>query len=316
MALAGSDPAAHWEDAGPVPGPDGHPVAGRWLRLGDGRAAAELAIVCGLPLMATPDPLGAGTQGLGAVLRAIARHGRSEGSVPETLVGLGGSASTDGGAGLLTGLGARLLDARGRPLPPGGAALAQLARLDLSELVRPGPLVALSDVTAPLLGPSGAAAIFGPQKGAGPAEMTLLEAGLTRFAELVGIDPQQPGLGAAGGTAYALAALGARIEPGAPFLAQATGLTAAAQEAEVLLTGEGRFDATSSQGKVVGHALGLAGPMHRVVIAGQLAAIPTAALAYSLSEIAGSPERARADPARWISAAATQAARKLTVVLG
>lgn len=325
-ALAGADPDARWEDAGPVPGPDGRAVPGRWLRLGDGRAAVELAAVCGLPLMESPDPLGASTQGLGAVLRSVARHGPGE-----ILVGLGGSASTDGGLGLLAGLGARPLDAAGRLLPVGGAALIHLDRLDLAGLVRPGPLVVLSDVTTPLLGPEGAAAVFGPQKGAEPADVALLERGLTRLAEVIGVDPQQPGFGAAGGTAYALAAvLGARVEPGAPFVARITGLAKAALDTDVLITGEGHFDATSRRGKAVGHVLGLPGPRHRVLIAGGIDPGPSMVpgptgragpgragwRAYSLTRLAGDPGGPLSDPARWLRAAGARAAADLGAELG
>ncbi|MDO5498714.1 MAG: glycerate kinase [Propionibacteriaceae bacterium] len=304
-ALAAADSAARWQAAGIVVGPDGRDLPGRWLRLGAGPAAAELALVSGLPLMRSPAPLTAGTHGLGAVLRAIAGA-----RVRNTLVGLGGSASTDGGAGLLTALGARLRDASGRELPAGGAALTRLARLDLTGLVRPPGLVVLSDVTAPLLGPSGAAAVFGPQKGAGPEEIEILERGLTRWAEVVGVDPQQPGAGAAGGTAYALTAvLGARLEPGAPFIARATGLVAAARDADVLITGEGKVDATTATGKTVGHALSLTGPGVRIVIAGEIETAPAQSRAYSLSELAGGREPALADPERWLAAAGAAAAR-------
>lgn len=321
-ALASADRRARWQDAGPVPGPDGRPVPGRWLMLSGNRAAVELALVSGLPLLRSPDPLRASTHGLGAVLRSVAERRPSA-----VLVGLGGSASTDGGTGMLAALGARLLDIDGRPLPRGGGALVRLARLDLSELVRPGPLIVLSDVSTPLLGSVGAAALFGPQKGAGPADVALLERGLARLAEVVGIEPQQPGLGAAGGTAYSLAAvLGAHIAPGAAFIAQATGLVAAARDADVLITGEGRFDATSVRGKAAGHALGLPGPRHRILIAGR---IETGAMetdgsrierqdyrAYSLGHLAGGLESAMTDPTHWLGEAAARAAAELTARLG
>lgn len=306
-ALASTDPQARWQEAGQVTGPDGRPVRGRWLRLGDGVAAAELAAVAGLPLMRRPDALGAGTHGLGEVVRAAA-GARIAGGSP-LFVGLGGSASTDGGAGLLTALGARLLDRVGRPLPAGGGALRCLARLDLAGLIRPQGMVVLLDVTAPLLGPFGAAAVFGPQKGAEPTAVAALEEGLRRWADVIGVDPQQPGMGAAGGTAYALVAvLGARVEPGAPWVARATGLTEAARTANVLISGEGRFDATSAQGKTVGHALRLPGPTRRIVIAGSVEATSGDVETWSLTDLAGSPEAALADPAHWLTEAGARAA--------
>lgn len=303
-ALAAADPAHRWHDTPPVAGPDGRPTPGRWLAAPGGAAVVELALVSGLPLMAAPDPLHAHTIGLGEVIRHALDHSRS------VTVGLGGSASTDGGAGLLTGLGARLLDAAGRLLPPGGAALADLARLDLSALVRPAEVLVLTDVDAPLLGATGAATVFGPQKGASQADIERLEAGLRRWADVVGVDPGQPGFGAAGGTAYALAAvLDAAITPGAPHVAQRTGLIDAVAGADVLISGEGRFDATSLQGKVVGHALGLSGPHRRIVIAGEIALQPPGIATWSLSELAGDPAYARQDPERWLALAGEKAAQ-------
>ena len=308
-ALACSDAHARWQEVGAVRGPDGRPVTGRWLLLGNGSPVVELAQVSGLPLMGEPDPLGASTHGLGEVLRAVGERPRppgASGREPEILVGLGGSASTDGGTGLLTALGAGFLDASGRPLPPGGGALRHLARIDLSELTRPGPLVVLSDVAAPLLGPSGAAHVFGPQKGADASAISILEQGLARLADLVGVDPDQPGMGAAGGTAYALVAgRGARLEPGAPFLARATGVADSIRNADVLITGEGRFDASSGTGKAVGHLLGLPGPRHRIVIAGGIETAPEDCRAYSLCELAGSTDRAMTAPAMAAERAAT-----------
>ncbi len=303
-ALAAADSAYHWHDTPPVTGPDGRPTPGRWLEAPGGDAIVELAQVSGLPLMATPDPLHAHTLGLGEVIRHALAHSRS------IIVGLGGSASTDGGAGLLAGLGARLLDASGRELPPGGAALVELARLDLSGLVRPADVLVLTDVDAPLLGPDGAAEIFGPQKGASEADIEVLEAGLRRWAEVVGVDPDQPGFGAAGGTAYALAAvLDATIAPGAPHVAHSTGLIEAVSGADVLISGEGRFDATSMQGKVVGHALGLPGSHRRLVIAGEVALEPPGVATRSLSELAGDPAYAKKAPDRWLELAGEQAAQ-------
>lgn len=303
-ALAAADPACTWHDTPPVTGPDNRSTPGRWLEVPGNRAVVELAMVSGLPLMTAPDPLRAHTVGLGEVIRHAVDHSRS------ITVGLGGSASTDGGAGLLTGLGARLLDTAGQPLPPGGAALVDLARLDLSGLVRPAEMLVLTDVNAPLLGSDGAAAVFGPQKGASEADIELLEAGLQRWAEVVGVDPDQPGFGAAGGTAYALAAvLGAGITPGAPHIARSTGLLDALRTADVLISGEGRFDATSMQGKVVGHALGLPGLHHRVVIAGEITLEPPGIATWSLSQLAGDPAYALGDPDHWLAVAGAKAAQ-------
>jgi glycerate kinase len=185
-------------------------VEGHWLELPDGTAVVELALSSGLPLMERLDPLGATTRGLGEVIAAALDAGARA-----LLIGLGGSASTDGGAGALRALGLEVRDADGVALPDGGGALARLADVDRSGLRLPpvGGVRLLSDVTAPLLGPSGAAAVFGPQKGAGPADIAQLETALARWASLLGADLAAiPGAGAAGGTAYGfLAAWGAAI---------------------------------------------------------------------------------------------------------
>src|SRR5690606_783170 len=202
-----------------VRGPDGRPVDAAWLACPDGTAVVELARSSGLPLMGRLDASGAHTFGLGEVLRAAA-------SAPGTrrlVVALGGSASTDGGTGALHALGASFLDADGARLPLGGGALERLAHVDLSGLVALPPLSCLVDVDAPLLGPAGAAAVVGPQKGAAPDGVERLDAGLARLAEVLGSRQLagSPGSGAAGGTAFGLmAALGALVVPGAAHLAE------------------------------------------------------------------------------------------------
>ena len=232
----------------------------------------ELARASGLPLLARPDPMGAQTTGLGELLgRAL------DAGVGRILVGLGGSASTDGGTGALGALGARFLDAAGNPLPPGGGALADLARADLSGLRAPpaGGVTCLTDVTAPLLGPGGAAAVFGPQKGADGPQIARLEKGLARLAETLGGDPAAPGAGAAGGTGYGLAAAwGAVLTPGAAELCRLAGLDRALAGADLVITGEGRFDETSLTGKTCG----------TVIAAAAAAGVPVAVVAGQVSE--------------------------------
>ncbi len=295
-----------------VTGPDGRPVDARWLLLPDGTAVVELAQSSGLPLMARPDPLRATTYGLGEVLAAASSDAR------RVVVGLGGSATTDGASGALTALGARLSDRAGRSLEWGGAALASLAEIDLSGLLPPpsGGVECLVDVASPLLGPAGAAAVFGPQKGASPEQVAELEAALVRWAALMGGDPQAPGAGAAGGAAYGLSVgWGASLRPGAREMTELSGLNDVLAGADLLITGEGRFDATSLHGKLVGHLYGLAraSAVPMVVVAGAVAA-PTDAeglSAVSLTELAGSSGAARADPARYLRAAGAQVADTL-----
>jgi glycerate 2-kinase len=309
-AIASAVPDARVADAGPVTGPDGRPVEAHWLVLPDGTAVVELAQSSGLPRMERLDARGATTRGLGEVIvRAL------DGGARTLVVGLGGSASTDGGTGALAALGLGLLDADGRVLPDGGGALAGLARVDRGALraAPHGGVRLLSDVTAPLLGPLGAAAVYGPQKGADARDVAALDAALARLADALGGDPAAPGSGAAGGTAYGFAAAwGASIEPGSAAIADLTGLPAALGDADVLLTAEGRFDATSLAGKVVGHVLGLvAGTATRAgVIAGRVDADP-GCWSAALVDLAGSPDAAIGDPARWLAAAGAQAARAL-----
>jgi glycerate kinase len=304
--LAAAVPDARWHQAR-VTGPGDDPVDCAWLELPGGAAVVELARASGLPLLHRPDPLGAHTAGLGeAIGHAL------DGGARSVTITLGGSASTDGGAGALTALGARFTGPGGEPLASGGGPLRFLVTCDLSGLraAPAGGVTCLADVTAPLLGPSGAAAVFGPQKGASPEQVALLEAGLDRFAAVLGGDPAAPGTGAAGGTGYGLAAAwGAVITPGAPELCRLAGLDRALAGAGLVITGEGCYDRTSATGKVPGTVLAAADGrgVPAAVVAGQVAAgAATAGLAaaVALSDLAGSAEAAMARPADWLRAAA------------
>lgn len=310
-AVAAALPGASFHTVDVV-GPDGRHVDARWLRLPDGAAVVEFAESSGLPLMRELDALGASSIGLGQVIAAALDDGARS-----LVIGLGGSATTDGAAGALQSLGLSIRDAAEAELAPGGGALAGLAVVDRTGL-RPAPdsVRLLTDVDNPLLGPRGAAATFAPQKGAGPADVALLERGLTAWAAALGGDPELPGAGAAGGAGYGFsAAWGAEIVPGARAIAELSGLVDAARPADVLILGEGRFDHTSLRGKVVGHALGLAGPATRViVIAGSVAAEPVLpdgrpVASLSLTELAGSGEAAQTDALRWLRVAGEAAAR-------
>jgi glycerate kinase len=306
-AIAAADPGAAWHVVDGVRGPDDRPVDARWAALSDGTGIVELAESSGLPLMRVPSPRSAHTYGLGQVIADALDHGATR-----LVVALGGSASTDGGTGALTALGARFLDAGGAPLPPGGDVLVALDRVDLTGLRPPPPggVTALTDVSTPLYGPDGAAAVFAPQKGATPEDVEALDAGLMRLATLLGGDPTAPGAGAAGGTGYGLAIWGATLVPGAATVAALVGLPAAVARADLVITGEGRFDATSRAGKVVGHVLDLAGKVAGpvlgragrtpvAIVAGQVAA-PTGGPVIALADLAGSVEAALADPLRWL----------------
>jgi glycerate kinase len=291
-----------------VTGPDGRPVEADWLLMPGGEAVVEFAQSSGLPLMREPAAVGATSFGLGQVIAAALREADS------LVIGLGGSATTDGAAGALQALGLVLRDAEGTELGRGGGALAALASVDRASLLAPPPggVRLLTDVTNPLLGPTGAAPTFAPQKGASPADVALLERGLTRWAEVLGGDPSAPGAGAAGGAGFGFAAVwGARLVPGSAEVARLSGLESALQDADVLITGEGRFDATSLGGKVVGHALDSA-PAHVkvVVVAGQVDTMPPRAdvALLSLTDVAGSRSAALSDPEYWLRAAGARAA--------
>jgi glycerate 2-kinase len=240
----------------PVHDPLGRRVSAAWGSWADGAAGiVEMAQASGLALLAPGerDPLRASSFGTGELIRAAVVSG-----VHSLMVGLGGSATNDGGAGLLQALGVKLRDARGRELPPGGAALNSLVRIETDGLLRQlreVELVCMSDVTNPLTGASGASAVYGPQKGANHADVALLDAALSHFAEVVrrqlGVDiANEPGMGAAGGLGFGLRAVcGARLVRGFEAIAEVVHLEERLAGKDVVLTGEGRLDAQSRQGK-------------------------------------------------------------------
>ena len=238
-----------------VSGPAGAPVTAAYALRGD-VAVIEAAQACGLTLLPPGSlaPLTATSRGVGELILAARQAG-----VTRIVLGVGGVATTDGGAGLVQALGARLTDESGRELPPGGAALAPLAALDLTGLADLSGVEFLlaSDVDNPLLGPSGAAAVYGPQKGASPYDVPLLEAALRRWAdvtEAVAGAPARdvPGAGAAGGLGFAaLLFLGARMRPGIELLLELASFGSLLGGARLVITGEGSLDAQTLHGKAV-----------------------------------------------------------------
>jgi glycerate kinase len=176
------------------------------------------------------------------------------------IVGIGGSATNDGGAGAMTALGARFLDANGQELPPGGADLARLEHIDLTQFHRPRPdieIVVACDVTNPLLGVNGASAIYGPQKGASEEDIRVLDAALARYADVVARDLGRdvrdiPGAGAAGGLGAGLMAfLDAKLQSGIAIVLEAIRFREHLHGADLVLTGEGRIDAQTAFGKTI-----------------------------------------------------------------
>ena len=239
-----------------VTGPMGEPVDAGYGILGDGETAViEMAAASGLELVppGRRDPLGASTRGTGELILACLDRG-----VRRILVGLGGSATNDAGAGLAQALGARLLDAAGNDLPPGGASLASCTAIDVSGLdprLRETVIEVACDVTNPLCGPEGASAVYGPQKGATPEQVALLDAALATFAGVLRRDlgrdvAQVPGAGAAGGLGAGLLAFTrAELGPGIDIVVKHTGLAGKVAGSDLVMTGEGRMDGQTRFGK-------------------------------------------------------------------
>ncbi len=285
-----------------VADPLGRPVTARYLVSREtGDVLIEAAQANGLVLLAPDerDALRAGTHGVGQLIADAIRHGPSR-----IIIGVGGSATTDGGAGMALALGAKLTSETGEPLPlGGGAVLADLARIDWSPpgwLARTQVIVA-TDVTNPLTGPTGAAAVYGPQKGASPEDVDLLDAALVRYAQVVrrslGVDIARiAGGGAAGGLAAGLAAfLGAEIVSGFDVVAGATNLAARMDACDIVVTGEGRFDSQSNQGKTTGRIIEMARVRAKPVVILAGAALDSGRDVATLASLEPDLARAMAD---------------------
>lgn len=239
-----------------VTGPLGQPVQAFYGLLGEGETAViEMAAASGLHLApkAQRDPRMTTSYGTGELIQAALDRG-----VKTIILGIGGSATNDGGAGMMQALGARLLDENRQALPPGGAALAQLAYIDLSGVdprLQQVSITAACDVDNPLCGANGASAVFGPQKGATPEMVTQLDAALRHYGTLLEQATGRevinaPGAGAAGGMGAALLGmLNARLRPGIEIVIETLQLEEALRDADLVITGEGRLDSQSVHGK-------------------------------------------------------------------
>lgn len=242
-----------------VAGPLGEPVEAFYGITGDGQTAViEMAASSGLPLVISEqrNPLIATTYGVGELIKAALDQGSRH-----FILGIGGSATNDGGAGMAQALGARLLDASGRELPPGGAALARLERIDISQLdprIDASSFEVACDVTNPLCGPTGASAIYGPQKGATPDMIVELDAALAHYAHIIQRDLKKkvadtPGAGAAGGLgAGMLAFLHAALRPGAQIILEALRVDECMKNVDLVISAEGQLDEQTAYGKCVG----------------------------------------------------------------
>ncbi|MER5939912.1 glycerate kinase [Streptomyces sp. NPDC001928] len=268
-----------------VAGPLGHEVSAAFALRGD-TAVVEMAEASGLQRLPAGvfAPLTASTYGSGELLRAALDAGA------RTIVfGVGGSATTDGGAGMLTALGARFLDADGEPVAPGGGGLADLATADLSGLdprLTSVDLVLASDVDNPLTGPKGAPAVYGPQKGASPDDVRTLDGALAHFAKVLeesvgakaAAHAAAPGAGAAGGIGYGALLLGARFRPGIEVMLDVLGFAPALERADLVITGEGSLDEQTLHGKAPAGVAAAARAARKEVVAvcGRLALAPEA----------------------------------------
>ncbi|MFC8448050.1 glycerate kinase [Kitasatospora sp. NPDC057223] len=307
-----------------VAGPTGLPVDAAIAVRGD-TAVVELAQSSGLARLpgGRTAPLAAGSYGVGQLIgRAV---GLGAGRI---VLGLGGSACTDGGAGMVQALGVGLYDSEGAELPPGGAALRRLARIDLgplADVLRGVDVVVACDVDNPLLGARGATAVYGPQKGADGEDLLILEEGLTRFADVVGEVTGRdlrgaPGAGAAGGVGFAaLALLGATMRPGIELMLELLGFDEAVRGARLVVTGEGCLDAQTLHGKApagVAAAATRAG-VRVAAVAGRLELAESEwraagfAAAYALTELAERPGDSMTRAAELAEAAGERLAAEL-----
>ena len=284
-----------------------------WLLMDGSTAIVELAQVSGLNLLPTLDPLGAHTFAFGQVLAIAARDWR----VNRIYCALGGSASTDAGVGALMALGVQFLDLDGESVERGGGELAKIKSIVANSVISP-PLegvVLLVDVDSPLLGVNGAVAMYSPQKGASSEQIIELNSALKNFADVTGY-PDSSGLGAAGGTAFGLCALwGASVKSGAEMIAQLCGVQTALEQADLVITGEGRLDQQSFQGKVVGYISELA-KARNIPIAYCVGSIegnfPSSAVGgVTLTGIAGSSDLAMENPERYLVEAGVKLANFL-----
>lgn len=280
-------------------------------------AYIDVAAASGLPAVADhPVPLTGDTYGTGVLIADAVTRGAQR-----IILGLGGTATVDGGTGILVALGATPQDKAGHPLRPGGGSLTELAGFDTAQLNIPAAAVEwvlLTDVTNPATGPDGAAAVFGPQKGATPEDITLLDAALAQLCDICEVDPTTPGFGAAGGLPIGITWLSTlmhgnhshiHVLPGARMVAESVGLPELIHSADLVVTGEGRFDKQSTRGKVVGTVLDMAvaADVPVVVVAGSFQE-KIAAQGVSMVELSDGPDAKTqlVDAGRRIAAALPQ----------
>ena len=294
-----------------VVGPDNRTVEARWLLLDDGRAIVELASASGITHMQQLDAMRAHTYGFGELLKSAASHPLTK----EIIATVGGSASTDAGVGALMALGYKFFDENGQSVALGGENLPKIKSVDASDAYLPTCSVkVLTDVSNPLLGIKGAAHVFAPQKGAITADIEVLENGLENFAAITSGDIGVAGSGAAGGTAFGLAALwSARIESGATYLFDLLGIESEIKNADLIITGEGALDSQSWDGKVIGALADITdrnGSQLWAIVGSDKSVKKNTQLnhVFSLADLAGSTDEAIAHPHHWLERAGEEAA--------
>lgn len=259
----------------PCTGPYGGTAPGFYGLLPDGTAVVELAAAAGLPLAGTDlHPADATTYGVGQLLLHAARHGARR-----LLLGLGGSATNDGGCGAASACGVRFVNGAGESFVPVGGTLGEIASVDVTGLdpaVAALEIVTMCDIDNPLCGPTGAAAVFGPQKGADADQIQRLDAGLAHLARILerdlGVSTQDlPGAGAAGGMGAGMAAFfGSRLQPGIETVLDTVRFEEVIRDADWIFTGEGRLDGQSLRGKVVSGVARRAGGVPVAAIVGDV----------------------------------------------
>lgn len=251
------------------------------------QAVVEVASTCGLATVTGAlDPMGASSYGLGEAITAAVASGAIR-----VIVGLGGSASTDAGCGMLAALGARFIDAHGEEFTPDGATLADIAGFDASGLawLHGIEIIGASDVRNPLVGANGTARVFAAQKGAGPNEVERLERGISHVGALMRqqleLNPDAEGTGSAGGIGYAIRMLGGRLVSGAEFFLDLLGFEDSVARADVVITGEGSLDEQTEHGKLVSAVVRAAGSRPVIAVVGRSTLTPAQADALGLRRV-------------------------------
>ncbi len=296
--------------------PLGRPIKADYLLDGD-TAYIESAAACGLHLLAPEerDPVRTTTYGVGLLIAHAVESGARR-----VVIGLGGSSTNDAGAGMLTALGCVFRDIAGEPVPYGGGGLISVHGVEGQPRTRGVIFTAATDVDSPLLGPHGATRVFGPQKGADPRAVEALERAVAHFArtleDTLGLHgaAENPGAGAAGGMGFALFLLGGSRESGARLTCDAVGLDAEIAAADLVITGEGSFDAQSLRGKLAAEVAAGAAAHGKpcLVLAGRsdLDAHPGLAGVYSVTGLLGSAEEAMARPVEGLTSLAEKVAKE------